>query len=184
MRWCQPANPVMGQVSVDSWRRLTIASVAAVGRGDELDAIPERVVDEPLDAPVHLIAAADDETGRLEALDQCLESTDEQGRMRFPRRPELGLHPEVDVDAAAFEPTAATGSERLRLRYLAEPEDPLEEPDGPRLLADRHRQLHVIEPDDLHRRHPCCSYPFCVPELASDAHPGSQNGVAEWAGRQ
>jgi hypothetical protein len=61
------------------------------------------------------------------------------------RRPEIRLHAQVDFEAAALEPAAATLGEVGRLLHLGDAEHTLVESSGIGLATGRHRQLHVIE---------------------------------------
>jgi catechol-2,3-dioxygenase len=71
--------------------------------------------------------------------------------MGLPRRLELRLDPDVQLLRAHLEPRAATRSERLGLRQLAQSEQLAEETPGLRLAAGGRRDLNVVEPFD-HRR--------------------------------
>jgi len=69
--------------------------------------------------------------------------------MGFAGRAEVCLDAEVHLHRSILEPTAAACGEVLGLGDVAEPEDPFVERDRAGLLADRHRELHMI--DRLHR---------------------------------
>ena len=86
--------------------------------------------------------------GAPELFDQRVEPGDQQARVGLPRRAEVGVHAQVDLDRAALEPGPAASRERRRLGQLGDPEQARVEGARLRLAAGRHGELHVIDADD------------------------------------
>jgi len=83
--------------------------------------------------------------------DEAVETVDGESRMRFARRPEVGLDAEVDPDCAGLEPAATASGETLGLGDARDPEQALVKDGGSCLLAGRHGQLDVVEGANRHR---------------------------------
>ena len=89
----------------------------------------------------HLVAA------HLDPGAHPFEVFDEERRVRLHRGLEPLLHAEVHLELSSAEPDPTSVGELFRFRYLLEPEDTLVEVDGGLLLVGRHRELHVVQPE-------------------------------------
>jgi len=68
--------------------------------------------------------------------------------MRFPGRPEILLHAQVNLHLAALEPAAAAFGKLARLRNFAHAENAGVKAACAFLLAWRHGELHVLNGDE------------------------------------
>jgi hypothetical protein len=85
-----------------------------------------------------------------EPLNENGELPHQQSRVGLSGRAELGIDAEVNLEGAALEPRSAPARERGWLRDLGYPEEPRIELAGRFLPARRHRELDVVDADDLH----------------------------------
>jgi len=78
------------------------------------------------------------------------EVIDREGWMRFPRRPEILLHAEMDTETTILEPASAMPRQVFRLRNFGQTEQRAIE--GPRFIfaTSRHRELNVMERQNGH----------------------------------
>jgi crossover junction endodeoxyribonuclease RuvC len=88
----------------------------------------------------------------LESLSQSGQIVDEQSRVRLSCQGESRLDTEMDANSPGLEPAATSSGQVIGLGNPGEAEDPLIEPDGRLFSPRRHGQLHVMDPDDSHRR--------------------------------
>lgn len=70
--------------------------------------------------------------------------------MGLARRTKVGLDAEVKTHSIVLEPAATVRGKLDRLVDLGQPEHAAIERDCVGLAADRHGELHVVEPDDRH----------------------------------
>lgn len=132
--------------TIDHVSALAEAGVSGV---DQLDPVAERIADitatEPEAAPILL----DRDAGGGQGPAGGLEITDQERGMRSPNRPEVRLRAKVDHHFACGEPAPTPIREFAGLPDFSETQDVAVK--RPRLLLGpgRHRQLHVIDADDL-----------------------------------
>jgi hypothetical protein len=91
----------------------------------------------------------------FELLDELVEAVHPQSRVSLARRPEVPLHPEMELNNPTSEPPATARCERLRLRQDSEAEHVAVEGLRLGLTARRHGKLHVVKgyDADTHTRH-------------------------------
>jgi hypothetical protein len=87
---------------------------------------------------------------RLGERDDSREVIDEKRRMRFPRRTEIVLDADVQLECADAIPKPTTLALVGRLRNLGQPEDGAVERAGSIFFAARNRDLNVMERDGGH----------------------------------
>jgi hypothetical protein len=119
-----------------------------MSRLDQLDSIPERVVNVATAHVGHLVVEADVVTGRCEGPAQTVEILHQQRGVGLAGRPEVVFDPQVEYHLVVGEPTAAPGCEHRGLRPLLEPQEPLVEITSFGLPAPGHRQLDVIDANE------------------------------------
>jgi hypothetical protein len=117
----------------------------------QLDAIPEGIGDVDTNPPFERVFD-DVDAGLTKTLHQGTQVAHEERRMCLPGRTEVGLDAEVDLDRAAFEPRATPTRKLRRLCHFRDSQEARIELARLGLSAWWHRELHVIESYDGHRR--------------------------------
>src|SRR5260221_12983338 len=117
---------------------------------EELDAIPERIVDVCVIDTVERFAGEHRHQIRAQPLQKLGESLHDERRMRLLRRLEVRLHTKVDLQITAFEPTPASTRETRRLRYLGYLEQRFVKIHRVGLAPGWHGELNVVDAPDLH----------------------------------
>jgi hypothetical protein len=79
--------------------------------------------------------------------------------MRLSCRAEIALNPEVQRNVSGCEPGTTTPREGLRFLELGETQNARIEAPGSLFTALRHRELHVVKSDELHRTGFVCCWP-------------------------
>jgi hypothetical protein len=120
-----------------------------MSRLDQLDSIPEGVVDVATAHVGNLIIETHVVTSGPECSTQSVESFDHQCGVGLAGGPEFVLDPEVQSHPAVGEPTPTSGREHGGLLTLLEPQDALVEVPSLELTAPGHRQLDVVDGDKL-----------------------------------
>jgi len=92
--------------------------------------------------------------GGLEPGAEGAEAAHAEGGVRLARGTEAGLDAEVERDALRAEPDAAAGGEACGLRGLGEAEEVAVEGARRRLAAGGHRELDVVDRQELQGRLP------------------------------
>ena len=119
-------------------------------RFQQFDPVAERVVDvHPLVTLQRLIVSQKG-TARAKSIDQRSEIIHQQRRVRLVRWPEVRVDAQMDLESSVLEPAATTQGEVWWLGDVLDPEKPLVEGHRLVLATCRHRQLHVVDRDDLH----------------------------------
>ena len=85
--------------------------------------------------------------------------------MRLRGRTEIRIHAQVESKRAAPEPRTSARSEIRWLHLLRQPEHPEIERARRRFLADRHRQLDMIEIDDFTHDSTSLRLRVCLPRF-------------------
>lgn len=122
---------------------------AGVAGIDQLDPVAEGIVDIATLDGESAVVLGDLGAGRDEGVSGGADIADHERGMGLRERPEVALRSEVDGHARAREPAAAPAGEFRRLGHLPESEHGSIEPPRLVLAAPRHRELDVIDPDDL-----------------------------------
>jgi len=116
---------------------------------DQFNSIAERIVDEgAFDAREHVVPG-DRHPVRGERREQRLVVPNAQGRVRLARGGEGLFDAQVQLKVSALEPEAAARGRGLRLGQLLEAQKAAVEAASRHLLALGHRQLDMIESDDM-----------------------------------
>src|SRR5437763_2410373 len=135
-------------VDPTSSRSIAGTALATGHRLDQLQAVSEGVVRVAALVAFERLVVDDLGARRLERPAPAAQVAHEERRMRLARRPEILFDADVDLEAFAAEPTPPELRQVLRLRHLRPPEQAgVERPDGI-LLPRRHRNLHVMNPDE------------------------------------
>jgi hypothetical protein len=118
-----------------------------MSRLDQLDSIPERVIDVEAAYVGQLVIETYLVTSGPKGITQGIEGFDHQRGVGLAGGPKVVLDPEVQRHPAVGEPTSPSGRERRRLQSLFQTQDSLVEVPGLELPARGHRQLDVVDSD-------------------------------------
>ena len=115
---------------------------------DQLDAIPERVIDVTATHAGDLGIEASGVPGRPQRCHQAVEILDDQCRVGLGRRTKIALHPEMNLHGPVGEPAPTPDGQPLRLGPALETEQSLVEGGGHFLTPCGHGELDMVDRRD------------------------------------